>query len=120
SAWPREAGRSVAIPRTDPHGRHYRMRLLSWMCGVKANSRVRMKNTWPWKPSISQRLHPHPRQAMSLAPMDQDGPPEPDNPIAKHGEVIDVSRYRVVVEVAFHDRPEPLASRRDRLMHASA
>ena len=29
-------------PRTDPHGRHYRMRLLSWMNGVKANSGVRM------------------------------------------------------------------------------
>src|SRR5215831_14764590 len=24
-------------PRTDPHERHYRMRLLSWMNGVKAN-----------------------------------------------------------------------------------
>src|SRR5215469_11991528 len=31
-------------PRTDPHERHYRMRLLSWMNGVKANSGVRVQD----------------------------------------------------------------------------
>src|SRR6266851_2297717 len=95
-------------PRTDPHERHYRMRLLSWMCGVKATSRVWMENTRLWNPSINQFSHPRPRQVVLLAPMDQHGPPEPDHPIAKSGQTVGVSRYRVVVEVALHDRPEPL------------
>ncbi|HEY6342515.1 MAG TPA: hypothetical protein VIY49_13555, partial [Bryobacteraceae bacterium] len=98
----------------------YRMRLLSRMNNVKANSGVWMKSARPRKPSISQGLHPHPRQAISLASMDQNGPPKPDNPIAKHREIVDISWYHVVVEVAVHDRPEPLASPRDRFMHAPA
>jgi hypothetical protein len=50
--------------------------------------------------------------------MDQDGPPKQDNPIAKYGQTVDISRYRVVVEVALHDRAEPLARSWDRVMHA--
>jgi hypothetical protein len=75
-------------------GATYRIRLLSWMAGVKANSGVRVKNTWPRDPPINQDLHPHPRQAMSLASMDQSGPPKQDNPIAKHGQTIGISWYR--------------------------
>src|SRR5262249_5935200 len=61
----------------------YRMRLLSWMNGVKANSGIRMKNTRLWDPAIGQSLHPLPGQVMLLAPMDQHGPPEPGQPVAK-------------------------------------
>src|ERR1022692_3641603 len=96
------------------------MRLLSWMCGVKANTGIRMKNTRLGNPSVSQLSHPRPRQMMLLAPMDQHGPPEPDYPIAECGQTVNVSRYRVVVEVAFHDRSEPLACPRHWFMHASA
>ena len=85
------------------------MGLLSWMDGVKANSGVRMKNTWPREPSINQALNPYPRQAMRLASTDQNDPPEQDNPIAEHGQIVDISRYCVVVEVTLHDRAEPLA-----------
>ena len=90
------------------------MGLLSWMDGVKANTGVRMKNTGPREPSIGQDLHPCPRQAMSLASMDQSGPPEQDNPVAKHGQIVDISRYRVVVEVTLHDRAKPLSRSWDR------
>ena len=55
---------------------------------------------------------------MSLASMDQSGPPEQDNPVAKHGQIVDISRYRVVVEVTLHDRAEPLARSWDRFVHA--
>ena len=77
------------------------------MCGVKANSGVRMKNTRLWNPPISQFSHPRPRQVVLLAPMDQHGPPEPNHPIAECGQTVGVARYRVVVEVALHDRLEP-------------
>src|SRR3974390_2229108 len=96
------------------------MRLLSRMCGVKANSGIRMKNTRPRNPAVSQLLHPRPRQMMFLAPMDQHRPPEPDHPIAECGQTVSVSGYRVVVEVALDDRPKPFAGLRYRFMHPSA
>jgi hypothetical protein len=43
--------------RSDPHERHYRMRLLSRMNGVEANSRPRMKDTRLREPSILQLVH---------------------------------------------------------------
>jgi hypothetical protein len=88
------------------------------MDGVKANSGVRRKNTWPRELPINQDLHPYPRQAMSLASMDQNGPPKQDNPIAKHSQTVGISRYRVVVEVALYDRAEPWPRLWNRLMHA--
>ena len=78
------------------------------MCGVKANSGIRMKNTRPRNPAVRQSSHPRPSQMMLLAPMDQHRPPEPGHPIAECGQTVGVSRYRVVVEVALDDRLEPL------------
>ena len=79
-----------------------------------------MENTRLGKPSVSQLSHPRPGEVVLLAPMDQHAPPEPDHPIAECGQAVDVSRYRVVVEVALHDRPEPLARLRHRIMPARA
>jgi hypothetical protein len=79
-----------------------------------------MKNTRPRNPAVSQLLHPRPRQMMLLAPMDQHRPPEPNHPIAECGQTVGVSGYRVVVEVALDDQPEPLAGLRYRFMHSSA
>ena len=90
------------------------------MNGVKANSGIWMENTRLWNPSIRQLLHPRPREVVLLTPMDQHGPPEQDHPIAECGEAVDVSRYRVVVEVALHDRPKPFAVLPNRFMHAPA
>ena len=89
------------------------------MDGVKANSGVRMENTRLRNPSIRQLPHSRPVQVVLLAPKDQYAPPEPSHPIAKCRQAVDVSRYRVVVEVALHDRPEPCAGLRHRIMHAA-
>ena len=77
-----------------------------------------MENTRLWNPSICQPSHPCPCKVVLLTPMDQHGPPEPDHPIAEGGETVDVSRYRVVVEVALHDRSKPSAVLPNRFMHA--
>ena len=45
----------------------------------------------------------------------QGAPPEPRHPFPQ---AVEVPRYRVVVEVALHDRPEPLAGLRRRIVHA--
>src|ERR1035437_1533946 len=96
------------------------MRLLSWMNGVKANSGVRMEYTRLRKPTICQTLHPRPTQMMPLASMNQHRPPEPHRPIAESIQAVGVSRYRVVVEVTLHDRSEPFAGERNRIVHAVA
>jgi hypothetical protein len=106
--------------RTDPHERYSRMRLLSWMNGVKANSGVWMEYTRLRKPTICKTLHPRPTQMMPLAAMNQHRPPEPHQPIAESIQAVGVSRYRVVVEVTLHDRSEPFAGERNRIVHAVA
>jgi hypothetical protein len=73
------------------------------MSSAKANWGIWMENTRLWNPSISQLLHSRPSQVVLLTPTDQHGSPEPDNPIAKCGETVDIARYCVVVEVALHD-----------------
>jgi hypothetical protein len=78
-----------------------------------------MKNARLRKPAVSQFAHPRPGQVVLLAPMDQDGPPEPNDPVAKGVKAVRVSWHRVVVEVALHDRPKPMAGLRNRVMHAS-
>jgi hypothetical protein len=77
-----------------------------------------MENTRLREPPVRQSLHSHPGQMMLLAPMDQHAPPEPNRPVAKCEQAVRVSRYRVVVEVALYDRPEPLPGLRHRIMHA--
>jgi hypothetical protein len=62
-------------PRTDPHERHYRMGLLSWMIGVKASSGVRMEHARLRKPAVHQPHHSRPAQVMLLATTSQDLPP---------------------------------------------
>jgi hypothetical protein len=40
--------------------------LLSWMCGVKAHTGIRMENTRLREPPIKRLPHAHPGQAMPL------------------------------------------------------
>jgi hypothetical protein len=54
------------------------------------------------KPSVTQREHAFPGQAL-LTPATQGVPPDPKQPIPEQTQTADVSRYRVVVEVAMHD-----------------
>ena len=61
------------------------------MNGVKANSGVGMENTRVWNPSIRQPLHPRPREVVLLTPMDQHGPPEPNDLVAKCEQTVGVA-----------------------------
>ena len=53
------------------------------------------------KPSSSQSEGTRPGDRAFLAPTANSTPPERKHPIPKHTQTRDVSRYRVVVEVAF-------------------
>ena len=47
----------------------------------------------------------------------QGPPPEARHPIPKDPQAVQISRYRMVVEVALYDRPEPFAGLRHRIVH---
>jgi hypothetical protein len=53
-----------------------------------------------------------------LAPSANGTPPENKRPIAEHPQAREVSRYRVVVEVALDDRLEPLSGLGQGIVHA--
>jgi hypothetical protein len=48
-------------------------------------------------------------EAAALAASAQLGSPQSDEPIPKGLQAVEVAGYRMIVEVALHDRPEPLA-----------
>ena len=72
------------------------------------------------EPAVHQSHHSRPIQVMLLAAAAQNLPPKPSYPIAKYAEAFRVPRYRVVVEVALHDRSQPPPCKRHWLMHALA
>jgi hypothetical protein len=79
---------SALCDRSAPSARlHHRMRLLSLDEWRQSDSGLGMENTRLWTPSIRQPLHPRPREAVLVTPMDQHGPPEPGHPIAECGEM---------------------------------
>ena len=88
------------------------------MNGVKADARVRMKNARLGEPPHLQLSHSRPVQVSPLAATDENLPPQPSNPPAKYVKTIGVARYRVIVEVALHYRPEPFPDFGHRFMHA--
>ena len=55
---------------------------------------------------------------MRLAATNESPPPESSHPFPKDTQTIEISRHRVVVEVASHDRLEPLPRLRHRVVHA--
>jgi hypothetical protein len=54
------------------------------------------------KPSLSQHKKARPGDSTLLAPTANGTPPERKHPIPKHTQTREVSRYRVVVEVALY------------------
>jgi len=52
-----------------------------------------------------------------LAAVPQGPSLEPSHPFPKYTQAVEVSRYRVVVEVALHDRLEPFPRLRHRMVH---
>jgi hypothetical protein len=61
------------------------------------------------QPPQRQAVHPGPGDSRRLAAGQERPPPEPCHPFPKHTEAVQVARDRMIVEVALHDRPEPLA-----------
>ena len=70
-------------------------------------------------PSIDQRPEPLPSHLISLTPPPQRAVPAPDHLSPEGVQTIHVAGYRMVVEIALYDRPQPLPDIDDRLMPAS-
>jgi hypothetical protein len=68
-----------------------------------------MERTRLRKPSRSQYKGTRPVDPALLAPAAKSTPPEREHPIPKHAQTREVPWYRVIVEVALHDRLEPSA-----------
>src|SRR5713226_8637604 len=90
------------------------------MTGGKASVRKGMERSRLRKPSLSQTEDARPVDPAFLAPAAKSTPPERKHPIPKHTQTREVSRYRVVVEVALYDRLEPSASLGHGIVHALA
>src|SRR4029077_2814979 len=88
------------------------------MIGGEANRGIRMERAGFRKPPVLQLKHLLPGHAL-LASTAQCVPPEPQQSMAEAAHAADVSRDRVVVEVALHDRLEPFAGLTHRIVHAS-
>src|SRR6266576_916354 len=76
------------------------------MSGGEACIRKGMERTRLRKPSLSQSESACPGDSALLAPATNSSPPERDHPIPEHSQTLEVSWYRVVAEVALHDRLE--------------
>src|ERR1022692_4553887 len=76
----------------------------------------RMQNVRHGQPAEREAMQSVPVETGALAALAQLGPPQSGQPVPKDPQAVEVSRYRVIVEVALHDRPEPLAGVRNRSM----
>ena len=72
------------------------------------------------KPSLSQPQDARPGDPAFLTSAAKSTPPEHQHPIPKHTQTREVSRYRIVVEVALCDRLEPSAGLGHGIVHARA
>src|ERR1700681_3776834 len=90
-------------------GAYERIRFLSRMSGGEASVRKGVERSRLRNPSLSQLEDACPRNTAFLAPSANSTPPEREHPFPKHPQTRQVSRYRVVVEVALHDRLEPVS-----------
>src|ERR1700733_2277573 len=90
------------------------------MSGGEACIRKGMERTRLRKPALSQSESACPLDPAFLTPATNGSPPERDQPIPKHSQTLEVSWYRVVVEVALHDRLEPSSGLGHGIMHTLA
>ena len=79
-----------------------------------------MKHSGFRNPSLAQRQRAVPREPILLAPATQSAPPQSKQSLSEHRKAVEVSWYRIVVEVALHDRFEPFASLRYGIVHTRA
>ncbi len=75
-----------------------------------------MQNARHGQPADSVLAHTLPVEAVALAATPQLRVPQAGQPIPKRMQAVEVSRYRVVVEVALDDRSKPLPRARYRIM----
>jgi len=69
------------------------------------------------KPAVSQGENTRPGDRVFLAAAAKCMPPMPNHSFPEYAETVKVPRYRIVVEVALHDRFEPLAGLAHRIVH---
>src|ERR1035441_6645089 len=130
-----ELGKTVLLRSTVDHGRDnhywlppvqtrtgadYRIRFLSRMSGGEASVRKGMERSRLRKPARSQNQDARPGDPACVTPAAKSSPPERKHPIPKHTQTREVSWYRVVVEVALHDRLEPWSGLGHGIVHALA
>ena len=70
------------------------------------------------KPSVSQGKGTLPGERAFLAAAAKCLPPMPNRSFPEYAETVEVPRYRIVVEVALHDRFEPLSGLAHGIMHS--
>src|SRR5882724_9203990 len=87
------------------------------MTGGKANGRIGMERARLRKPAVSQGENTRPGDRVFLAAAAKCMPPMPNHSFPEYAETVKVPRYRIVVEVALHDRFEPLAGLAHRIVH---
>ena len=80
--------------------------------------RPRVQDARDGQPAGREPIQSVSAEAVALAALAQLGSPQPEQPIPKSLQAVEVSRYRVIVEVALHDRPEPLTRVRNRIVPA--
>ena len=79
-----------------------------------------MEDRHTGNPARDQRPEPRPSHAASLTPSPQRAVPAPNDLRPKAVQTIQIAGYRVVVEVALYDRPQPLPDLRHWLVPAAA
>jgi hypothetical protein len=90
------------------------------MSGGEASVRKGIERTRLREPSLSQYKEARPVDPVFVAPATNGTPPKSKHPIAEHAQTLEVSRYRVVVEIALDDRLEPLSGLGHGIVHALA
>jgi len=86
------------------------------MLGGEPQSGPGMQNAQHGQPAGSELAHPVPVEAVALAASPQLRCPPARQPIPKGWQAVEVPRYRRIVEVALHDRPQPLSRARGRIV----
>src|SRR5215469_12250911 len=88
------------------------------MCSGEASVGERMKRAGWRKPSLSESKRARPGDRAFLTSATQGAPPERYHSVSQDTQAGKVSRYRVLVEVALYDRPEPFSGLGHGIVHA--
>src|SRR6266852_9760658 len=87
------------------------------MSGGEAQGRIGIEHSRVRKPAFSQSECTLPGDRAFLASTAEYTPPMPEHSIPEFAETVEVPRYRIVVEVALHNRLEPLTGLGHGIVH---